>query len=65
MRDWRNQLVDDVRALTDAAGANEVTITISGLAAIRDFTRTVGFSAAMTDASDVRQSDFKVQGRQV
>jgi len=65
MRDWRNQLVDDVRALTDAAGANEVRITITGRAALKDFIRSLSFSAAMTDASDVRPTDFKVQGRQV
>lgn len=65
MRDWRNQLVDDVRALTDAAGANEVTVTITGRAALKDFIRSLSFSAAMTDASDVRPSDFKVQGRRV
>ena len=34
MRDWRNQLVDDVRALMDAAGANG-DVTINGLAAMR------------------------------
>ena len=64
-RDWRNQLVDDARVLRDVSGANQLTITITGRAAVDDFIRSLVFSAAMTDACDVRPTDFRVEGAKV